>query len=72
VPNPGEFLRNFYGIGKNLFSIFTAEFLCFQHPLIGDVFMEIAYIVGCLVLWGAMALMVHGFKKLEKPQGERP
>lgn len=34
--------------------------------------MEIAYIVGGLALWGAMALMVQGFKKLEKPQGERP
>ena len=34
--------------------------------------MEIAYIVGGLALWGLLALMVLGFKKLETPQGERP
>jgi len=33
--------------------------------------MDIAYIVGALALWGAMALMVQGLKKLEKPRGER-
>ena len=34
--------------------------------------MEIAYVFGGLVFWGAMALMVLGFKKLENPKGERP
>ena len=67
-----QFLRIFYGKRKNLFSIFTAQSLRFLHPLIGDVFMEIAYIVGGLALWGLLALMVLGFKKLETPQGERP
>ncbi len=34
--------------------------------------MDIAYIFAMAGLWGAMALMVWGFKKLEKPAGGRP
>jgi hypothetical protein len=33
--------------------------------------MEIAYVLGGLALWGAMALMVLGCQRLEKPQGDR-
>ncbi len=33
--------------------------------------MDIAYVVAALALWGAMALMVFGFQKLEQPQGGR-
>jgi hypothetical protein len=58
---------------KSLFGIFTHESLRYSHPLIGEMSMEIAYIVGALALWAALALMVLGFMKLEKkPQGERP
>lgn len=34
--------------------------------------MDIAYVVGGLALWGALALMVRGLQRLEKPRGERP
>jgi len=33
--------------------------------------MDIAYVAGLVLLWGLMALLVWGFKKLEKPQGGR-
>ena len=34
--------------------------------------MDIAYLLGAAALWGLLAWMVVGFKKLEKkPQGER-
>ena len=33
--------------------------------------MDIAYIGGIAALWGLLALMVWGFKKLEKPEGGR-
>ena len=33
--------------------------------------MDIAYVSGIAALWGVLALMVWGFKKLEKPDGGR-
>ena len=33
--------------------------------------MDIAYIGGIAALWSLLALMVWGFKKLEKPEGGR-
>lgn len=33
--------------------------------------MDIAYVAGLALLWGLMALLVQGFKKLDKPQGGR-
>jgi hypothetical protein len=67
-----DFLQNFYRMSKSLFGIFTHKSLRYTHPLIGVISMEIAYLVGGLALWAALALMVLGFTKLEKPQGERP
>ncbi|CAN5363739.1 hypothetical protein BH10PSE16_BH10PSE16_38320 [soil metagenome] len=34
--------------------------------------MDIAYVAGLALLWGLMALLVRGFKKLDKPHGGRP
>ena len=34
--------------------------------------MDIAYVAGLILLWGLMALLVWGLKKLDKPQGGRP
>ena len=34
--------------------------------------MDIAFLLGIAALWGATALLVAGFKKLEKPAGARP
>jgi hypothetical protein len=33
--------------------------------------MDIAFVFGIAVLWAVMALLVWGFKKLEKPEGGR-
>ena len=33
--------------------------------------MDIVFLAGIAALWGAMALLVAGFKKLEKPAGAR-
>lgn len=33
--------------------------------------MDIIFVLGGTLLWGVMALLVLGFKKLEKPQGGR-
>lgn len=33
--------------------------------------MDIPYVAGLALLWGVMALLVLGFKKLAKPQGGR-
>ena len=33
--------------------------------------MDIAFVVGMVLLWGLMALLIWGFKKLEKPPGGR-
>lgn len=33
--------------------------------------MDIAYVAGLCLLWAVMALLVLGFRKLEKPQGGR-
>jgi hypothetical protein len=33
--------------------------------------MDILFLVGIAALWGVMALLVAGFKKLEKPVGAR-
>ncbi len=33
--------------------------------------MDIAFVVGIAALWGVMALLVAGFRKLEKPAGAR-
>ncbi len=33
--------------------------------------MDIAFVLGIAALWGVMALLVVGFKKLEKPEGGR-
>ncbi len=33
--------------------------------------MDIVFVVGISALWAVMALMVWGFKKLEKPAGGR-
>ena len=34
--------------------------------------MDIIFLGGVAALWGAMALLVWGFRKLERPQGGRP
>ena len=34
--------------------------------------MDIIFLSGVAALWGAMALLVWGFRKLERPQGGRP
>ena len=33
--------------------------------------MDIAFVVGMVLLWGVMALLVWSFKRLEKPPGGR-
>ena len=33
--------------------------------------MDIAFLLGIVLLWGVMILLVWGFKKLEKPTGGR-
>ena len=33
--------------------------------------MDIVFLVGIVTLWGVTALLVAGFKKLEKPAGAR-
>ena len=33
--------------------------------------MDILFIVGIAALWGVTALLVAGFKKIEKPAGDR-
>lgn len=33
--------------------------------------MDMVYVAGLALLWGLMALLVLGFKKLDKPQGGR-
>ena len=33
--------------------------------------MDIAFVLGVAVLWAVMALLVRGFKKLEKSEGGR-
>jgi hypothetical protein len=33
--------------------------------------MDLAFVLGAAALWGAMVLLVWGFKKLEKPEGGR-
>lgn len=33
--------------------------------------MDIAFILGIAALWGVLALLVAGFKKLERPAGAR-
>ena len=33
--------------------------------------MDMVYVAGLLLLWGLMALLVRGFKNLDKPQGGR-
>ena len=33
--------------------------------------MDIVFITAAAVLWGLMVLLVWGFKKLEKPAGDR-
>ena len=33
--------------------------------------MDIAFLLGIAALWGVMALLVAGFKKLEAPAGAR-
>lgn len=34
--------------------------------------MDISFVVGIALLWAVAALMVWGFKKLEKTEGGRP
>ena len=34
--------------------------------------MDIVYVAGLALLWGLMALLVRGLKKLDRPQGGRP
>ena len=34
--------------------------------------MDFVFIVGIALLWGLLALLVLGFKALEKPDGGRP
>lgn len=34
--------------------------------------MDIVYVAGLALLWGLMALLVRGLKKLDQPQGGRP
>lgn len=33
--------------------------------------MDMVYVAGLFLLWGLMALLVRGFKKLDQPQGGR-
>lgn len=37
-----------------------------------EIQMDIVFIVGIGLLWGVMALLVVGFRKLERPPGGRP
>ena len=34
--------------------------------------MDLVYVAGLALLWGAMVLLVRGFKKLGQPNGGRP
>ncbi len=34
--------------------------------------MDVVFVLGALALWGVIALMVRGFKRLEQPAGGRP
>jgi len=34
--------------------------------------MDIVFFAAAAGLWGLMVLLVWGFRKLEKPQGDRP
>lgn len=34
--------------------------------------MDAVYVLGALALWGALALLVRGLQKLEKPPRGRP
>ena len=34
--------------------------------------MDVVFVLGALALWGVIALMVRGFKRLEQPTGGRP
>jgi hypothetical protein len=34
--------------------------------------MDIVFLTGIALFWGAMVLLVAGFRKLERPQGGRP
>lgn len=34
--------------------------------------MDIAFLLGIAILWAMLALLIEGFKKLEKPPGARP
>ena len=34
--------------------------------------MDIAFLLGIGILWAVLALLIGGFKKLEKPPGGRP
>ena len=56
-------LRHFYSAVGKLFP----TFLVWSIDMMDIVFLAIA-----AVLWGLMALMVWGFRKLERPQGGRP
>ena len=38
----------------------------------GSFAMDIVYVGAIAALWGLMALLVAGFRKLERPQGGRP
>ena len=33
--------------------------------------MDLVYVAGLVLLWGLMALLVRGFRKLDPPQGGR-
>ena len=34
--------------------------------------MDVVFVLGALALWGVIALMVRGLKRLEQPTGGRP
>ena len=56
--------------------LFHPRFYTPKHKLLpsllaGEGFMDIAFVFGIAMLWAVLALLVWGFKKLEKPEGGR-
>ena len=72
VANRGE-LYVFFTATRQISSLFlrTDSHTAVIH-LTQELLMDIVFVAAAAGLWGVMALMVWGFKKLEKPQGGRP
>jgi hypothetical protein len=72
VDSGQQYLHFFYSVRLINDKQFICKSLQLRHYLFGGVAMDFVYAGACVALWGAMVLMVWGFKKLEKPQGGRP